>query len=167
MWGSNIPVTRTPDAHFMVEARYRGQKVVGISPDYADNTKFADEWLAVHPGTDGALAMGMGHVILREFHVDNPEPYFTDYVKRFTDSPFLVSLEERDGAYVPGKFLTAADLPEPADTEHAAFKTVMLDDGDRNSTPLNSSHVAISYAVFCLQKKIMFIETMTHDDQPT
>ena len=128
MWGSNIPVTRTPDAHFMVEARYRGQKVVGISPDYADNTKFADEWLAVHPGTDGALAMGMGHVILREFHVDNPEPYFTDYVTRYTDSPFLVSLEERDGAYVPGKFLTAADLPEHAGTENAAFKTVMLDD---------------------------------------
>ncbi len=128
MWGSNIPVTRTPDAHFMVEARYRGQKVVGISPDYADNTKFADEWLAVHPGTDGALAMGMGHVILREFHVDRPEPYFTDYVKRYTDAPFLVSLEERDGAYVPGKFLTAADLPEHTDTENAAFKTVMLDD---------------------------------------
>ena len=128
MWGSNIPVTRTPDAHFMVEARYRGQKVVAISPDYADNTKFADEWLAVHPGTDGALAMGMGHVILREFHVERPEPYFTDYVKRFTDSPFLVSLEERDGAYVPGKFLTAADLPEHAGVENAAFKTVMLDD---------------------------------------
>src|SRR5690625_1380164 len=130
MWGSNIPVTRTPDAHFMVEARYKGQKVVAISPDYADNTKFADEWLAVHPGTDGALAMGMGHVILREFHVDNPEPYFTDYAKRYTDSPFLVALEERDGAYVPGKFLTAADLPEHADAENAAFKTVMMaDDG--------------------------------------
>ncbi|HLV04677.1 MAG TPA: nitrate reductase subunit alpha [Actinomycetaceae bacterium] len=127
MWGSNIPVTRTPDAHFMVEARYRGQKVVAISPDYADNTKFADEWLAVHPGTDGALAMGMGHIILREFHVERPEPYFIDYVKRFTDSPFLVSLEERDGGYVPGKFLTAADLPDHADVENAAFKTVMLD----------------------------------------
>ena len=49
MWGSNVPVTRTPDAHFMAEARYRGQKVVTVSPDYADNTKFADEWLAPHP----------------------------------------------------------------------------------------------------------------------
>ena len=36
MWGSNVPVTRTPDAHFMAEARYRGQKVVVVSPDYAD-----------------------------------------------------------------------------------------------------------------------------------
>jgi nitrate reductase alpha subunit len=54
MWGSNVPVTRTPDAHFMAEARYRGQKVVTVSPDYADNVKFADEWLNPHPGTDGA-----------------------------------------------------------------------------------------------------------------
>ena len=46
MWGSNVPVTRTPDAHWMTEARYRGQKVVAVSPDYADNVKFADEWLA-------------------------------------------------------------------------------------------------------------------------
>ena len=50
MWGSNVPVTRTPDAHWMTEARYRGQKVVVVSPDYADNVKFADEWLAVRPG---------------------------------------------------------------------------------------------------------------------
>lgn len=32
MWGSNVPVTRTPDAHYMTEARYRGQKVVVVSP---------------------------------------------------------------------------------------------------------------------------------------
>ena len=70
IWGSNVPMTRTPDAHFMTEARYRGQKVVVMSPDYADNTKFADDWLAAQPGTDGALAMAMGHVILKEFFVD-------------------------------------------------------------------------------------------------
>jgi nitrate reductase alpha subunit len=46
MWGSNVPVTRTPDAHWMTEVRYCGTKVVVVSPDYADNTKFADEWLA-------------------------------------------------------------------------------------------------------------------------
>ena len=62
MWGSNVPVTRTPDAHWMAEARYKGQKVVVVSPDYADNTKFADTWLPAQPGTDGALAMAMGHV---------------------------------------------------------------------------------------------------------
>ena len=70
MWGSNLPVTRTPDAHWMTEARYRGQKVVAVSPDYADNVKFADEWLPARPGTDAALAMAMGHVVLKEFFVD-------------------------------------------------------------------------------------------------
>ncbi|KAB1143506.1 nitrate reductase subunit alpha [Streptomyces luteolifulvus] len=127
MWGSNVPVTRTPDAHYMTEARYRGQKVVVVSPDYADNTKFADEWLPARPGTDAALAMSMGHVILKEFFVDKVTPRFTDYVKRYTDLPFLVTLAEREGGvgYVPGKFLTAADLGETG--EGAEFKTVLLD----------------------------------------
>ena len=67
IWGTNLPITRTPDAHFMTEARYRGQKVVVVSPDYSDHTKFADDWLPCAPGTDAALAMAMGHVILTEF----------------------------------------------------------------------------------------------------
>ena len=65
----------------MTEARYRGQKVIAVAPDYADNVKFADEWLPAQPGTDGALAMAMGHVVLKEFFVDRQTPYFTDYVK--------------------------------------------------------------------------------------
>ena len=60
LWGSNIPQTRTPDAHFMTEARYKGQKVIVVSPDYAGHTKFADHWLPATAGTDGALAMAMG-----------------------------------------------------------------------------------------------------------
>ncbi|UFU01857.1 nitrate reductase subunit alpha [Ruania suaedae] len=130
MWGSNVPVTRTPDAHWMAEARYRGQKVVVVAPDYADNVKFADEWLAIAPGTDGALAMTMGHVILKEFFVDRQTPYFTDYTKKYTDLPYLVSLEEvadAPGTYRAGKFLTAADLPDHAAEENAHFKTVLLD----------------------------------------
>ncbi|GEB49807.1 nitrate reductase subunit alpha [Streptomyces cacaoi] len=114
LWGSNVPVTRTPDAHWMTEARYRGQKVVVVSPDYADATKFADEWLHPHPGTDAALAMAMGHVLLREFHVERQVPYFTDYVKRYTDLPFLVELEEHEqGGFVPGPFLTAERAGQP------------------------------------------------------
>jgi len=133
MWGSNIPVTRTPDAHFMTEARYRGQKVIAVSPDYAVNTKFADEWLAAHPGTDGALAMAMGHVVLKEFFVQRTVPRFEEYVKRFTDLPFLVTLRERagSGSYLPDRFLTAADLAREDGAneagEGAAWKTVLLD----------------------------------------
>jgi nitrate reductase alpha subunit len=125
LWGSNVPVTRTPDAHWMTEARYRGQKVVVMSPDYSDATKFADDWLAPHPGTDGALAMAMGHVVLKEFFVDRQVPRFTDYVKRYTDLPFLLTVVPRGDGYVPGKFLTAADLGDVE--EGAEFKTVLVD----------------------------------------
>ena len=125
MWGSNVPVTRTPDAHWMAEVRYRGTKVVSISPDYADNTKFADEWMPCAAGTDGALAMSMGHVLLNEFYVQQRVPFFVDYVRQYTDLPFLVKLEDRDGALVPGKNLTAADLGH--EVENAAFKPVLLD----------------------------------------
>src|SRR5690606_21853649 len=112
MWGSNVPVTRTPDAHWMAEVRYRGTKVVTVSPDYADNVKFADEWLPAQAGTDAALAMAMGHVILKENFVDRQVPFFTDYVKQFTDLPMLVTLVEHPDGHglTAAKFLTAADL---------------------------------------------------------
>ncbi|MDN5770046.1 MAG: nitrate reductase subunit alpha [Microlunatus sp.] len=136
MWGSNVPVTRTPDAHWMAEVRYRGTKVVSVSPDYADNTKFADEWLPAQAGTDAALAMAMGHVLLKEFFVQRRVPFFVDYVRQYTDLPFLITLTENaptplspNGGLVPGKFLTAADLgadgAESADED--AWKTVLLD----------------------------------------
>jgi nitrate reductase / nitrite oxidoreductase, alpha subunit len=123
LWGSNVPMTRTPDAHFMTEARYRGQKVVVVSPDYSQHTKFADTWLPAQAGTDGALAMAMGHVILREFWVDRRVPQFEEYARRFTDLPFLVTLE--DGK--PGRFLQASDLD--SDEEHAEWKPVVWADG--------------------------------------
>jgi nitrate reductase alpha subunit len=125
LWGSNIPQTRTPDAHFMTEARYRGQKVVVVSPDFAGHTKFADHWLPAAPGSDGALALAMTHVIFKEFHLDREVPYFRDYAKRTTDLPCLVRLRERDGAYVADRFLRASDLGEVS--ENADWKTVVLD----------------------------------------
>jgi nitrate reductase alpha subunit len=125
MWGSNVPMTRTPDAHFMTEARYRGQKTVVVSPDYSDHTKFADDWLAAQPGTDAALALAMAHTIVREFFVERETPYFSDYAKRFTDLPFLVRLEERDGAHVAGAFLRASDVGETG--AHSEAKTVVWD----------------------------------------
>ena len=125
LWGSNVPQTRTPDAHFMTEARYRGQKVVVVSPDFAGHTKFADHWLNAQAGSDGALAMAMAHVIFKEFYVERQVPYFEDYARRNTDLPFLVTLRERDGAYVADRLLRASDLGEAG--ENAEWKTVLLD----------------------------------------
>jgi nitrate reductase alpha subunit len=52
-------------------------------------------------------------------------PYFTDYVKTYTDLPFLVTLREREDGYVPDRFLTAADLGHGAGD--SAHQTVLLD----------------------------------------
>ena len=71
-WGSNVPQTRTPDAHFFTEVRYKGAKIVAVTPDYAEVSKLADLWLHPKQGTDAALAMAMGHVILKEFHLEQP-----------------------------------------------------------------------------------------------
>jgi nitrate reductase alpha subunit len=125
IWGTNLPITRTPDAHFMTEARYKGQKVVVVSPDYSDHTKFADHWLPAQPGTDGALGMAMGHVILKEFYVDRQVPYFQEYARTYTDLPCLVTLREHGGVYVPDRFLRASDLGDQG--ENAAWKTVVFD----------------------------------------
>jgi nitrate reductase alpha subunit len=131
MWGSNVPTTRTPDAHWMTEARYRGQKVVAVAPDYAENVKFADEWVTTAPGTDGALAMAMGHVILKEYFVDRQVPFFEDYNKHYTDLPHLICLEQTaDGHYRPGKYLVAGDMDHPeGGSENAMWKPAVIDAG--------------------------------------
>ena len=150
MWGSNVPVTRTPDAHWMAEVRYRGTKVVTVSPDYADNTKFADEWLPAQAGTDAALAMAMGHVVLKEHFVDRRTPFFADYVRTYTDLPMLVRLEPHgsddggSGGFVPGKFLTAADLDDTGRPEDA-WKTVVLDEATGTPRVPNGS-IGFRYA---------------------
>ncbi|MCU7731246.1 molybdopterin-dependent oxidoreductase, partial [Actinoplanes sp. KI2] len=98
-----------------------------------------DEWLAPAPGTDGALAMAMGHVVLKEFFVDRECQYFRDYVTKYTDLPFLVTLDQDGDSYRPGKMLTAAQLPGALkDAENAAFKTVLLDSGGMPVVPNGS-----------------------------
>jgi len=128
LWGSNVPQTRTPDAHFYTEARYKGTKSVVVTPDYAEAAKFADLWLSPKQGTDAALAMAMGHVILREFHLDRQSDYFQDYCRRYTDLPMLVRLVERNGTYVPDRLLRASDFAGGfGQDNNPEWKTVAVD----------------------------------------
>ncbi|HET7806619.1 MAG TPA: nitrate reductase subunit alpha [Pseudolabrys sp.] len=123
-WGSNVPQTRTPDAHFFVEARYNGTKVVAVTPDYAEVAKLSDLWLHPKPGTDAALAMAMGHVILKEFFIDRQTPYFQDYCRRYTDMPMLVRLRKDGERFVPDRYVRQSDLPGAPVSDRAAWKTV-------------------------------------------
>jgi len=139
MWGSNVPQTRTPDAHFMTEVRYKGAKTVVVSPDYAEATKFADLWLAPKQGTDAALAMAMGHTILREFYLDRQVPYFEDYARRYTDMPFLVRLKKQGDGYVPERFVRAADFVDGLEqANNPDWKTVAFDEAGRLVVPQGS-----------------------------
>ncbi len=132
-WGSNVPQTRTPDAHFFTEVRYKGAKTVAVTPDYAEVSKLADLWLHPKQGTDAALAMALGHVILKEFYFDRRSAYFDDYARRYTDLPLLVLLEEKtlaDGKVVrvPGRYVRASDFEGALGQDnHAEWKTVACD----------------------------------------
>ncbi|MBS9340130.1 nitrate reductase subunit alpha [Neisseria elongata] len=128
VWGSNVPMTRTPDAHFYTEVRYKGTKTVAVSSDFGEMAKFGDIWLAPKQGTDAALAMAMGHVILKEFHLDNPSPYFTDYVRRLTDMPMLVRLDADNKGYAPKYFLRASELNTFGEEQNADWKTLVWDE---------------------------------------
>lgn len=126
--GSNLSMTRTPDVHYAVEARSHGAKLVVLSPDFSQVSKYADWWIPASAGSDAALWMAMNHVILKEFHADRQVPYFVDYLKRFSDAPFLVTLEKNGDHYKAGRFLRAAVLARYRTVENADWKCVVLDE---------------------------------------
>jgi nitrate reductase alpha subunit len=139
IWGSNVPQTRTPDAHFYTEVRYKGTKSVVVSPDYAEATKFADLWLHPKQGTDAALALAIGHVILREYYLNRTVPYFDDYARRFTDLPMLVRLVRQGDGYVPERLLRAEDFADNlGETNNPAWKTMAFDENGKPVVPLGS-----------------------------
>lgn len=137
VWGTNLPMTRTPDAHFFVEARYRGAKVVAVSPDYSEYVKFSDTWLPARAGTDSALAMAMTFVIIKEFYLDRSSPYFTSYAKSFTDLPFAVRLKHDETGYVSHRFVRASDLG--LTVNNAEWKTVYFDSRSKSFVVPNGS----------------------------
>ena len=143
-WGSNVPQTRTPDAHFFTEVRYKGTKTVAVTPDYSEVAKLADLWLHPKQGTDAALAMALAHVVLKEFYFERRVPYFEDYARRYTDLPMLVLLEERtlaDGskALAPGRYLRASDFEgRLGQDNNPEWKTVAFDENGRAVLPQGS-----------------------------
>ena len=129
VWGSNVPMTRTPDAHFYTEVRYKGTKTVAVSSDFGEMAKFGDIWLAPKQGTDAALAMAMGHVILKEFHLNNPSDYFQDYCRRLTDMPMLAVLKDDGDKLLPEYFLRASHLSGNAGQDNNPdWKTLVVDE---------------------------------------
>ena len=78
IWGSN---TLTSNVHlwpFIQRARANGARLIVIDPARTRTARQADEWIAIRPGTDGALALALMQVIVAENLHD------ADYVNRYT-----------------------------------------------------------------------------------
>jgi len=125
--GACLNMTRTPDCHFFAESRHNGTKAVVFSPDFSQVCKYADQWIPLHAGSDGAFWMAVSHVILKEFHHEKQTPYFLEYCKRYTDSPMLVVLEKEGNNYKPGRMLRANQIAQYKDIENGEWKFVNVD----------------------------------------
>ncbi|MGH9651349.1 MAG: molybdopterin-dependent oxidoreductase, partial [Terriglobales bacterium] len=137
--GSNLNMTRTPDCHFAAEARHNGSKMWVFSPDFSQVSKYADEWVAINAGQDGAWWMAVNHVLLKEFHYERPVPYFLDYTKKYTDAPYLVELHAHGNAYKAGQLLRANRLKGYESVENGEWKFLMWDEKDlRPKMPMGS-----------------------------
>lgn len=127
--GANLPMTRTPDAHFASEVRYKGAKIVAMAPDYAEFCKFSDLWMPIRQGTDSAAFMAMAHVALKEFFIDRQVPYFQEYTRKYTDLPMQVLLRPFENGYVSDRFLRATDFDGAlGETNHPDWKTIVFDE---------------------------------------
>jgi anaerobic selenocysteine-containing dehydrogenase len=96
IWGTN-PVNTQVNVmtHAMRARKERGAKIVAIDVYMNATMKQADMALLVRPGTDGALACAVMHVLFRDGHAD------WDYLNRYTDCPQELAehLKSRDPAW--------------------------------------------------------------------
>ena len=137
--GACLNMTRTPDCHFFAEARHNGTKAVVFSPDFSQVCKYADQWVPIHAGGDGAFWMATTHVILKEFHHEQQTPYFSDYIKKYTDSAFLVKLEKEGDHFKPGRLMRAKEVAEYKDVENGDWKFLSLDQNGKLVVPKGSA----------------------------
>jgi anaerobic selenocysteine-containing dehydrogenase len=81
IWGGNPVNTQVNVMTHAMRARKRGVPIVVVDPYRTGTAEQADVHLAVRPGTDGALACAVMHVLFAEGHAD------WDYLRRYTDAP--------------------------------------------------------------------------------
>ena len=84
----------------MAEARERGMKLVVVDPVGGYAASKANEWIPIRPGTDGAMALSMLHVLLNELKI-----YDVKFLKNKTNAPYLIGAD--------GKYLRDAATNEP------------------------------------------------------
>jgi anaerobic selenocysteine-containing dehydrogenase len=78
LWGTNAIASNLHLWSFAQQARRQGAKLVAIDPYRSDTAEKCHQHIALLPGTDGALALGIAHVLIREGWLDR------DYIERHT-----------------------------------------------------------------------------------
>ena len=104
LWGTN---TLTSNPHlwpFVLAAREHGAKIIAIDPLRTRTAAQCDEWLALRPGTDAALALGMMHVMIERGLEDRA--YIAAHTLGFDQ------LRERVGEYPPPRVSAITGLSE-------------------------------------------------------
>jgi len=81
IWGGNPVNTQVNAATHALRAKKRGAKLVVVDPYRTGTAAQADIHLALRPGTDGALACAVMHVLFRDGFAN------WDYMRRYTDAP--------------------------------------------------------------------------------
>ncbi len=103
LWACNTISTNLHHWPIIAEAQQRGAKVVVIDPVRNRTAQNADWHIPIRPGTDGALALGMMHVIVAENLVD------MDYVEKYTVG--YEELKERASTYTPERVSEITGVP--------------------------------------------------------
>jgi anaerobic selenocysteine-containing dehydrogenase len=103
LWGINAAYTHINLMTLVKEARARGAHIVCIDPYRTRTAKQADEHLMIRSGTDGALALGLMHVLIRENLLD------LGYIARATLG--FEALREHVGGYPPERVAAITGLP--------------------------------------------------------
>lgn len=84
MWGVAEDHSSNPIKLGLKKLKERGAKFVSVNPVRTGYQAIADEWIAIRPGTDGAFALSMVHVLLKNQLVDDA------FLIRYTNAPQLV-----------------------------------------------------------------------------
>jgi anaerobic selenocysteine-containing dehydrogenase len=103
-WGYNPSYSRLTHATAAIEALRRGMRLIVIDPRHAGLANKADLWLRVRPGSDGALALGLAHLMIERRWYDR------DFIRDWSNGPLLVRADT-------GRLLTERDLASSGDAQ--------------------------------------------------
>ncbi|WP_147157108.1 molybdopterin-containing oxidoreductase family protein [Reyranella soli] len=106
LWGYNPSFSRLTHATAIADALQRGMKLIVIDPRKVGLGAKADVWLRVRPGSDGALALGLANLMIRNGWYDRK------FIQAWSNGPLLVRNDT-------GRLLSAHDLGQDSGDEGA------------------------------------------------